>query len=85
MSTSHFLLTELDIQKPFPVIPFRMRKEYDFIEGWEGNATVRGMRSYDNLVHSVFCCFRGAGGYSKGQTAYEIVSDGVLLRPSQPL
>ena len=85
MSTSHFLLTELDIQKPFPVIPFRMRKEYDFIEGWEGNATVRGMRSYDNLAHSVFCCFRGAGGYSKGQTAYEIVSDGVLLRPSKPL
>ncbi len=85
MSTAHFQLTELDAPKSFPVVPFRMRRKYDFIEGWEGNATVRGMRSYDDLAHSVFCCFRGAGGYSKSQSPYEIMEDGVLLRPSKPL
>jgi PAS domain-containing protein len=84
LSTSHFVLTELDAEKDFPFTPFRMRRNYEFIEGYNGNATVRGLRSYDDLAHSVFCGFRGVGGYPKQQAPYDIHDRGILLRPSKP-
>lgn len=84
LSTSHFTLTELDAEKDFSFIPFRMRRNYEFIEGYQGNDTVRGLRSYDDLAHSVFCDFRGMGGYPKQQAPYDIHDRGILLRPSKP-
>ncbi|MBL8176198.1 MAG: DUF1592 domain-containing protein, partial [Bryobacterales bacterium] len=57
--------------------------KYRFIEGYEGNATVRGWREFDSIYHSVFACMRGKGGYPKG-LAYSTVPEGLLLRPAIP-
>ena len=43
-----------------------MRTKYRFIEGYEGNDTVRGWREYDSIYHAVFACMRGTPGYPKG-------------------
>ncbi|MDA1014674.1 MAG: DUF1592 domain-containing protein [Planctomycetota bacterium] len=77
------LVTQLQPTKSFEFQPFSMRTKYEFIEGYQGNATVRGWRKYDDIYHSVFACMRGTGGYPRGQ-AYETVPEGLLLRPSIP-
>jgi hypothetical protein len=84
LSTSHFVLTELDAEKDFDLVPFRMRRDYEFMEGYAGNSTVRGLRTYDDLAHSVFCCFRSAGGYKGKAPAHFIHERGLLLRPTKP-
>ena len=78
-----FTITELTANKPFSFTRFRMQTQYRFIEGYQGNGTVRGWREYDSIYHSVFACMRGDGGYPKGNP-YRTVSDGLLLRPSIP-
>lgn len=78
-----FQVTQLQPAKPFPYEPFVMRTKYRFIEGYQGNATVRGWRDYDSIYHAVFACMRGTGGYPKGR-AYEAVPAGLLLRPAIP-
>ena len=60
-----------------------MRTKWRFNEGYKGNDTVRGWRDYDSIYHAVFACMRGTGGYPKGK-AYNIVPEGLLLRPSIP-
>ena len=60
-----------------------MRTKYRFIEGYQGNATVRGWREYDSIYHNVFACVRGSDGYPKG-LAYQPGSRGLLLRPAIP-
>ncbi len=78
-----FVVTELTPEKPFPFRPFRMRTKYDFIEGYQGNDTVRDWRHYDSIYHSVFACMRGSHGYPKGE-AYQTIPQGLLLRPAIP-
>lgn len=83
LENADFIVTQLTPKKPFAFEPFRMRTKYRFIEGYEGNATVRGWREYDSIYHSVFACMRGTHGYPKGQ-AYSTVPQGLLLRPAIP-
>lgn len=78
-----FIVTEPCPQKPFEYQPFAMRTSYDFIEGYAGNDTVRGWRKFDSIYHSVFACMRGTPGYPKGE-AYEVIDEGLLLRPAIP-
>ncbi|MBI1353911.1 MAG: DUF1592 domain-containing protein [Acidobacteria bacterium] len=77
------LVTQLIPQKPFVFEPFRMRTKYRFIEGYEGNATVRGWRDFDSIYHAVFADMRGSRGYPKG-LPYSTVPAGLLLRPAIP-
>ncbi len=78
-----FTVEELKPKKAFAYEPFAMRTKYRFIEGYQGNDTVRGWREYDSLYHSVFACLRGSHGYPKGR-AYSTVPNGLLLRPAIP-
>ncbi|QDU22847.1 DUF1592 domain-containing protein [Urbifossiella limnaea] len=78
-----WMVTELAPEKGFAYTPFRMRTKYRFIEGYQGNDTVRGWRDYDSIYHSVFACLRGTRGYPKGR-AYDPVPQGLLLRPAIP-
>ncbi len=75
------LVTEPRPEKPFAFDHAKMRVKYRFIEGYDGNNTVRGWREYDSIYHSVFACLRGAVGYPKG-FATNTVPKGLLLRPS---
>lgn len=77
------LVTQLTPKKPFAFTPVSMRSKYRFIEGYEGNDTVRGWREYDSIYHSVFADMRGSRGYPKGM-AYGTVPQGLLLRPAIP-
>lgn len=78
-----WMVTELQPDKGFAYTPFRMRTKYRFVEGYQGNDTVRGWREYDSIYHSVFACLRGTRGYPKGR-AYDPVPQGLLLRPAIP-
>ena len=83
LENKDFTVTELTPKKPFPFEPNPMRTKYRFIEGYQGNDTVRGWREYDSIYHSVFACMRGSNGYPKGR-AYSAVPSGLLLRPAIP-
>ena len=83
LDNADFLVTELTPTKPFAYRPFSMRTAYEFIEGYEGNATVRGWRKFDSIYHAVFACMRGTGGYPKGEP-YRVIPEGLLLRPAVP-
>lgn len=77
------VVTQLKPSKPFAFEPFFMKTKYRFIEGYQGNDTVRGWRNYDSIYHAVFACMRGTHGYPKGR-AYRTVPEGLLLRPAIP-
>lgn len=83
LKNEDFVVTQLTPAKLFPFQPFVMRTKYRFIEGYQGNDTVRGWREYDSIYQAVFACMRGAEGYPKG-LAYQIVPEGLLLRPAIP-
>ncbi len=83
LENEDFTVTQLTPQKPFPFDPFFMRTQYRFIEGYQGNDTVRGWREYDSIYHAVFACMRGTPGYPKGKP-YDTVAGGLLLRPAIP-
>ena len=83
LKNDDFVIHELSAEKPFEFTPFKMRTKYRFIEGYQGNDTVRGWRDYNSLYHSVFACMRGTDGYPKG-LAYETIPEGLLLRPAIP-
>ncbi|MFO0428581.1 MAG: DUF1592 domain-containing protein [Planctomyces sp.] len=83
LRNTDFLVTELQPKKSFEYTPFAMRRVWDFIEGYAGNDTVRGMKHFDHVNHSVFACMRGTRGYPKGEP-WEMVPDGMLLRPAIP-
>ncbi len=78
-----FVVTEPKLNKPFAFHPFEMKRKHRFTEGYQGNDTVRGWREFDSIYHSVFACMRGSEGYPKG-LPYEVVSNGLLLRPAIP-
>ena len=83
LENQDFEVKELTARKPFAFEPFRMQRKFRFIEGYQGNATVRGWRDFDSIYHAVFACMRGNGGYPKG-LAYDSVPEGLLLRPAIP-
>lgn len=83
LENKDFTVTQLKAAKPFPFEPFYMRTKYRFIEGYQGNDTVRGWRDFDSIYHSVFACMRGSRGYPKGQP-FTTVPEGLLLRPAIP-
>ncbi len=83
LKTSDYSIEELKPARPFAYEAFKMRTKYRFIEGYQGNDTVRGWREYDSIYHSVFACLRGSHGYPKGK-AYDTVPQGLLLRPAIP-
>jgi hypothetical protein len=83
LPNADFVVTEPDPVKPFPFQPFRMQRVFDFIEGYQGNDTVRGWRHYDSIYHAVFACVRGTPGYPFGD-AWQTVPAGLLLRPAIP-
>jgi mono/diheme cytochrome c family protein len=83
LDTADYRVTELTPSKQFSFDPFRMRTKFRFIEGYEGNATVRGWREFDSIYHAVFADMRGSAGYPKG-AAYSTVPEGLLLRPAIP-
>ena len=83
LNNADFVVTQLTPQKPFAFEPFFMQTKFRFIEGYQGNDTVRGWRDYDSIYHAVFACMRGTHGYPKGR-AYDTVPQGLLLRPAIP-
>jgi len=83
LANSDFIVTEPDLTKDFPFEPFRMQRKFRFIEGYQGNDTVRGWRDFEGIEHAVFACMRGNEGYPKGK-AYEILPSGLALRPAIP-
>ncbi|HET6425015.1 MAG TPA: DUF1592 domain-containing protein [Planctomycetaceae bacterium] len=83
LNNADFTVTQLTTQKPFAFEPFVMPTKFRFIEGYQGNDTVRGWRDFDSIYHAVFACMRGAHGYPKGR-AYSTVPQGLLLRPAIP-
>ncbi len=83
LEPENFTVTQLTPKKPFAFTPFMMKTKLRFVEGYVGNATVRGWKDYDSIYHAVFADFRGSGGYPKGR-AYDSVPEGLLLRPAIP-
>ena len=83
LRNSDFIVSQPVPEKPFAFEPFVMRTKYRFIEGYQGNATVRGWREYDSIYHNVFACVRGSDGYPKG-LAYQPGENGLMLRPAIP-
>lgn len=83
LDNKDFVVTQPAPTKPFAFEPFAMRTKYRFIEGYQGNDTVRGWREYDSIYHAVFACMRGSHGYPRG-LAYSTVPAGLLLRPAIP-
>jgi mono/diheme cytochrome c family protein len=83
LENQDFTVTELAPKKPFAFEPFRMLTKLRFIEGYQGNDTVRGWRDFDSIYHAVFACMRGSRGYPKGRP-YDLVPEGMLLRPAIP-
>ncbi|MEM7477409.1 MAG: DUF1592 domain-containing protein [Planctomycetota bacterium] len=77
------LVTELAPEKPFSYQPFEMQKSFRFIEGYQGNSTVRGWREFSGIYHAVFGCMRGSGDYPLG-LSHEPSSNGLLLRSAIP-
>ena len=83
LANDDFVVTQPTPDKPFDFVPFGMQTKFRYIEGYQGNDTVRGWRDYDSIYHAVFACMRGTEGYPKGK-AYETVPEGLLLRPAIP-
>ena len=83
LENDDLVVTQLTPEKPFEYEPFFMKTKYRFIEGYQGNDTVRGWREYDSIYHAVFACVRGTDGYPKGNP-YDPIPSGLLLRPAIP-
>jgi mono/diheme cytochrome c family protein len=83
LENQDFTVTELTPVKPFAFDPFRFQTKLRYIEGYQGNDTVRGWRDFNSIYHVVFACMRGKMGYPKGE-AYSTVPRGLLLRPAIP-
>jgi len=83
LANDDFVVRELTPTKPFDFDALSMKKSFEFIEGYQGNATVRGWRKFGSIYHAVFACVRGTRGYPAGEP-YEVGEDGLLLRPAIP-
>lgn len=90
LPSADVLITEPEVHKPFACEPVRMQRQFRFIEGYQGNDTVRGWREFAGIEHAVFACLRGSDGDDakdfvdpRGR-GHEITAEGLLLRPSIP-
>ncbi len=83
LNNADFVVTELKPRKPFDFQPFAMQTQFEFIEGYVGNDTIRAWKKFDSIYHAVFACVRGTPGYPKGE-AHQVVASGLLLRPAIP-
>lgn len=83
LANQDFVVHELEESKPFPYDFWRMQKAFRFIEGYQGNDTVRGWKEFNGIHHAVFACMRGSEGYPIGR-AYELFDTGLALRPAIP-
>ncbi|MCA9216174.1 MAG: DUF1592 domain-containing protein [Planctomycetales bacterium] len=83
LDNADHIVSEPRPDKPFDFKHFHMQTKFRFIEGYQGNDTVRGWRQYDSIYHAVFACMRGSEGYPKG-LAYQTVPEGLILRPAIP-
>ncbi len=90
LPTADVLISEPEITKPFACVPIAMQRHFRFIEGYQGNDTVRGWRDFEGIEHAVFACLRGSDGDDakdfldpRGR-GHEVVAGGLLLRPSIP-
>ncbi|MFN6138419.1 MAG: LamG-like jellyroll fold domain-containing protein, partial [Planctomycetota bacterium] len=83
LANSDFIVTEPDLTKPFPFERLRLQRKFRFIEGYQGNDTVRAWRDFEGIHHAVFACMRGNEGYPKGK-AYELLPNGLALRSAIP-
>ncbi|MGK0189667.1 MAG: hypothetical protein ACI9R3_005484 [Verrucomicrobiales bacterium] len=76
-STHNYIVNQPIPQKPFAFEPVEMKTHFKFIEGYNGNPTVRGWRNFESIYHSVFAVRIGKG-YS------ELIGEGLLLKPAPP-
>ena len=76
-ATRDYMVTQPIPEKPFEFDPVEMKTNFKFIEGYNGNPTVRGWRTFESLYHSVFAVMIGKG-YN------ELVMEGLLLKPARP-
>ena len=90
VASADVLVTEPPPEKPFPFEAAPLTRHFRFIEGYQGNDTVREWRAFDGIHHAVFACLRGSDGDDvrrivdpRGRNA-EVVPEGILLRPSIP-
>jgi hypothetical protein len=68
--------SEPKLDKPFPHVLYQRPTKYTFNEGYNGNSTVKGQRSFDEIFHSVFVDLRRAKG------KYTLRDDSIELKPS---
>jgi cytochrome c5 len=83
LDNADFMVTQPTPVKPFAFNQHMMQTKYRYIEGYQGNDTVRGWRDFDSIYHAVYADMRGSSGYPKGQ-AFNVVPEGLLLRPAIP-
>ena len=85
LSKTDFQVRQVLPDKPFSFEPVAMQTKFRFIEGYKGNATVRGWKEFKGLYHSVFAAIIGkyTGGYNYGRSSV-FVPEGLLLRPRSP-
>lgn len=83
LANQDFIVRELEATKSFPYDFRRMQTAFRFIEGYQGNDTVRGWKEFNGIHHAVFACMRGSEGYPIGR-AYELFRSGLALRPAIP-
>lgn len=84
LELKNFLVTEPVPQKPFAFEPYKMQRQYRFIEGYKGNSTVREWRDFDSIYHAVFAGTSGPRApYPKGDPI-NFSDEGMLMRPSIP-
>lgn len=83
LEPENFTVTQLTPIKSFAFKPFAIQTKLRFVEGYLGNASVRGWREYNSIYHAVFADFRGSNGYPKGE-GWDSVPQGLLLRPAIP-
>jgi len=80
-----FLVRQVVPEKPFPFEPLAMKTKFRFIEGYQGNGTVRAWKDFEGIYHNVFAALNGkfTGGLNYGRS-YVFVPEGLLLRPRSP-
>ena len=82
---TEFRLHQVVPEKAFAFESHAMQTTFRFVEGYNGNATVRGWKEFEGLYHSVFAAITGTftGGYNYGRSSH-MVPEGLLLRPRSP-
>jgi hypothetical protein len=81
----NFLVRQVVPGKAFPFEPLAMRTKFRFIEGYQGNGTVRAWKDFEGIYHNVFAALNGkfTGGVNYGRS-HVFVPEGLLLRPRSP-